>query len=514
LADLTVAEIVSDVSLSPTYAVMADETKDTQGIEDLAVAVRYLPAGRIQPAERCIAICQLKDQDAAAITNAIVEVLSDTGVGTDHLIAQAYDGASVMSGSTGGVNALLSQRLGRSIPYLHCFSHQLHLSVVGMLAEHPDIKQFLDICEQLYIFFRRSPVAKHYQGQTLKRLMEHRWSGHLATVDIISCNKGEVEETLEFLRDKGPADIATMAIGFLAQINTPKFVFITVFLNHILHLLEPVNRQLQADAINVQAAVALVDAARGEMQCMRSDEQFKQIANESGVQLEVDNQAVDNNNGIGKRKRRPQTRLKDYFVADAGYRYEDSTSSSNIAMTLQAMYFAVLDRCLAEFDRRFTERSMSIISAIMNLLRDDRTIDMLQPLVDLMSVCAVRDGHPVNEHEFITTFRAEVPLANRLLGESKSLDELFLKLQPHVKSLQMFTLLCTAALTLPCSTARVESCFSTLTRLLRPQRVSMEHDRKAQLVLLAFNKDIVRNIDLDKFVLHFAKSKHRRLLLL
>jgi hypothetical protein len=42
----------------------------------------------------------------------------------------------------------------------------------------------------------------------------------------------------------------------------------------------------------------------------------------------------------------------------------------------------------------------------------------------------------------------------------------------------------------------------------------MTHERKAQLVLLAFNKDVVKNIDLDKFVEKFATSKHRKLLLL
>jgi hypothetical protein len=86
-------------------------------------------------------------------------VLNDTGIGTDQLIAQAYDGASVMSGSSGGVRTLLSEKLDRYVPYVHCFSHQLHLTVVGMLAGQAEIRRFLDTCEELYIFFRRTPVA-------------------------------------------------------------------------------------------------------------------------------------------------------------------------------------------------------------------------------------------------------------------------------------------------------------------------------------------------------------------
>lgn len=168
LADMVVSVIVKEVLSSPTFSVLADETKDKQGIEDIAVGVRFLATGKVQPTERCIGILPLTEQDAPAILKAILSVLNDTGIGTDRLIAQTYDGASVMSGSSGGVRALLCEHVDRYVPYLHCFSHQLHLTVVGMLTGDPEIRRFLDTCEQLYVFFRRTPVIKFYDGQTLK----------------------------------------------------------------------------------------------------------------------------------------------------------------------------------------------------------------------------------------------------------------------------------------------------------------------------------------------------------
>ena len=60
----------------------------------------------------------------------------------------------------------------------------------------------------------------------------------------------------------GPAELAALAIGFLVQIQTDKFYFITVFLNHLLHLMEPVNKQLQAvDALDVPAVTRMIYAA-------------------------------------------------------------------------------------------------------------------------------------------------------------------------------------------------------------------------------------------------------------
>ena len=66
-----------------------------------------------------------------------------------------------------------------------------------------------------------------------------------------------------------------------------------------------------------------------------------------------------------------------------------------------------------------------------------------------------------------------------------------------------------AALTTGISTATCENSFSTLIRVLNPRRRSMTHERKAQLVLLAFEKQLTRQIDLDQFVAEFNTSTRR-----
>ena len=336
-------------------------------------------------------------------------------------------------------------------------------------------------------------MAKFYDGKTLKRLMEHRWSGHLAAIDVISSSKTAICDALEGIRDNGPADLAALATGFLVQIQTDKFSFITAFLNRLLHLIEPVNKQLQADALDIPAATRMIDTVRSEVQTMRGDTVFKQITIESGIQLNDDSRSVPaedavegGGSNVAKRKRRPPARLDDYFADQPGYRY--AASSSVTSSTLRELYFAVLDKCLAEFDRRFTERSMALINATISLLSDSKNIDDLLPLIELVSnlpsasnscMDSQNEACLVNKMSMITRLRAELPLANQLLSNAQSLNELFQKLQPHVHchSLEMFTLLCSAARTLPCSSAKIELCFSTLTRLLRPQRVSMTREK-------------------------------------
>jgi hypothetical protein len=178
--------------------------------------------------------------------------------------------------------------------------------------------------------------------------MEHRWSGHLAAIDVICCNKTDICEALESIRDSGPADLAALAIGFLVQIHADKFSFITVFLNRILHLLEPVNKQLQADALDVPAATRMINAVRAEVQIMRSHDVFKEIAEVSGIQLKdessvsAEDTIQGGNRNVAKRKRRPPARLDDYFNDQPGYRYE--ASSTITSSGLQELYFAILDK--------------------------------------------------------------------------------------------------------------------------------------------------------------------------
>lgn len=61
--------------------------------------------------------------DAVALTGVIIDELTSTGLSTDKILSQVYDGASLMSGGHGGVRKLLQNKLDRDIPYIHCFNH-------------------------------------------------------------------------------------------------------------------------------------------------------------------------------------------------------------------------------------------------------------------------------------------------------------------------------------------------------------------------------------------------------
>lgn len=68
-----------------------------------------------------------------------------------------------------------------------------------------------------------------------------------------------------------------------------------------------------------------------------------------------------------------------------------------------------------------------------------------------------------------------------------------------------------AVATFGCSTATCESTFSTLTAINRPQRLSMTHQRMADLVFLAFERKRTENVNIEDVLQKLNKSRHRRL---
>ncbi len=89
--------IIKEMRNSKMYALMADEARDRHS-EQLAVCVRYVtPEGRIK----------------------------ESFLGFSKLFL-TYDGAAVMSGAVGGVQARFRE-CHPEAEYLHCYAHQLNL---------------------------------------------------------------------------------------------------------------------------------------------------------------------------------------------------------------------------------------------------------------------------------------------------------------------------------------------------------------------------------------------------
>lgn len=121
------AYIVDEVRAAEFLSIQADETTDIATQCQLVLVLRYIdPANNVQ--ERFFEFIKLQNANADSIATALLERLADILPETERgkLIAQAYDGASVMRGAHGGVQKKVRDVYNYAY-YVHCFAHQLNL---------------------------------------------------------------------------------------------------------------------------------------------------------------------------------------------------------------------------------------------------------------------------------------------------------------------------------------------------------------------------------------------------
>lgn len=106
----------------------------------------------------------METANAFTITDAIINEMSKASFDTYKLIGLSFDGANVMSGFNSGVQRRISDTIKRQIPFVHCFSHQLNLTVLEIVGQNTSSVRTFDLAEQLYVFFRRLCASSKYEG--------------------------------------------------------------------------------------------------------------------------------------------------------------------------------------------------------------------------------------------------------------------------------------------------------------------------------------------------------------
>ena len=164
--------------------IKVDGTKGPTGVENISIIIQFFNERSLKVAERLLALSSTDSGDAKSITDVILAKLIIAGLTSSKILSSVYDGASVMTGHCGGIQRLLQERENRKTPYLHCLNHQLRHVVVHTMSVEQANNNYLHVCGCLH-FFRKPIVALHYNGEKLKRLLEQRWTGHLATVTAV-----------------------------------------------------------------------------------------------------------------------------------------------------------------------------------------------------------------------------------------------------------------------------------------------------------------------------------------
>jgi hypothetical protein len=254
--------IVEEVKAAKFVAIQADETTDVSTQTQLVLVLRYID-GKYAVHERFFEFLPLTESTATSIANVILERLNSlfSDDEREKLIAQAYDGASVMRGEKAGVQQKVREHF-KNAHYVHCYAHQLNLIMQQATSNISKVKVFFSELSGISSFFSRSPkrtsILDQVVARRLPRASATRWNFNSRIVNTVSENRADLIECFETIKTSFDQPTVREASGFIRMLQDEDFVFFLSVFHNIMPHVDILYQQLQQkdiDAVLIQRAL-------------------------------------------------------------------------------------------------------------------------------------------------------------------------------------------------------------------------------------------------------------------
>ena len=141
------------------------------------------------------------------------------------------------------------------------------------------VASYFDTCEQLYNFIRRPNVKSLYTGQSLKRILDQRWEGHLAAARAVNRSLNDILEILHVCKQK-VGETAVLASGLLSRVNELQFRFLAKCIPDLLAKLDVPNKILQSRSASLEDGIRVITEVRGIIVDMNNTNAFDHYWNQ------------------------------------------------------------------------------------------------------------------------------------------------------------------------------------------------------------------------------------------
>lgn len=475
--DVMQGHIVNDLKHAEFISIQADETTDVSTHCQLVVVFRYIDtANTVQ--ERFFCFKSIDGQtNADGISRVLLDQLGlvclpESEADKSRLIAQTYDGASVMRGATGGVRRKV-QDVYPNAHFIHCYAHQLNLVMEQAVSALTPVRCFFSDLGGFSGFFSRSPkrtaLLDEVVNTRLPRSSQTRWNFGSRAVCTVFENRDLLLECFERIQASRDFDSHTVreAKGFSRMLSDPEFLFLLDLFYQIMPRVDVLYAQLQKRGIDPVEAHRAVDTFIDRINKIRDD------------------------------------------VPSVCARHSSAMLTRRVAPNFQQIAYEVCDTIIVTAKDRF-EFTAHLSAAI---LFDSSNFETFSNTFPKELVRKTAEAYPVFNEQRLNT---ELSLIYenpdfRSCSGAGTLFEFVIRnnLQDvFAESVKLLRIL----ITTPMTTAESERCFSTLKRIKTFLRNTMSQDRLNALAMLSIEKQLTNDIpNFNKAVIEkFATLKERR----
>lgn len=504
LAGHVKGRILSDIRSSKYYGIMFDSTPDASHDDQMSEIIRYVKIedGKVEVKESFLGFFILKGKKAVDLSNDILHQLEGNGLDFMKCRSQSYDNAITMSGTHGGVQALLKKQNKKAV-FNGCVDHSLNLCGQHAFAVNPQCVTFFGTVEAVYSFFavstHRWDVLLHHTGVAVKRLSQTRWSAHYEAVKPIYANYDGLIAAIEALSD--PAEnlnTRASARTLLPAVCDFTFLCYLYFWCDVLQEVDIAQKYLQTKGLSLDKVLTKLKALEIFLTAERNNlvenaiEKALSKSKEYGIAVE--------------RRVRFKTRKPGGQPSKPGPTLEEENRTG------------MLD-CIDRFYDELLKRSKPVkeVADIFEAIQTENLLSAsdLEQKTSANKLTTFYDE--VSESELlleIPRFRRHLKAAEIIMDDAKrwsALDVLqFIVKWDFQETLPNLTVGLKLFLTVCISVASCERSFSKLKLIKSYLRTTMAQSRLTGLALLSIECEYANSTDFDEVIRQFAAVKSRR----
>lgn len=518
----TTNAIIKDLD-NDLFSILVDESRDISVKEQMAVVIRYVnKKGLVM--ERFLGIKHVVDTTALSLKAGIENLLSRHGLSLTKIRGQGYDGASNMRGELNGLKTLI-MRENESAFYVHCFAHQLQLTLVAVAKNHTYVAEIFSVLTRLVNvaggsckrqdMLRETQSAKVVEaldngdlqsGQglnqetSLRRAGDTRWGSHYGTILNMILMFSSVIDVLEFvMEDALHPEQKGEALSLIKYVPTFEFVFGLHMMRKVLGITNDLSLALQKKNQDIVNAMTLVMVSKKNLQTLR-DEGWGSLLSEVSSFCSKNDISVPI--------------MEDIFVVPGRSR-RNAPQITNLHHYHVELFCTIIDMQLQELNNRFTEANSKLLLCVtcLNPSGAFSAFDK-QRLIELAMFYPV-DFSPLQLmmlDDQLENYIVDVR-SNNDFTELIGITDLSRKLVETKRDLiyPLVYLLVKLALLLPIATATVERAFSAM-KYVKSRLCNRIGDQWLNDRLVTYiEKEVFNGIDNEAIMQRFQNMKPRRM---
>lgn len=473
VAEVIRSDIRKDIDEASFVAIEVDETTDVTQKAQISMIFRYVCESSCKIKEAFLGFDDVSDdRRASAIAEYIFKVLQKYNC-VEKLVAQTYDGASVMSSELHGVQSKIKAKVPEAM-FTHCYAHKLNLVLLQSAKCIPDSKIFFKTLEGLSAFFSKSTKRTQLLNEVVKRRIPRasptRWSSNSRLLQTVSMHHSDLLNLFRAIdNDEGRWDDETVikSAGYERWLSKSSTCFLIAVYESVFNKTDALFRVLQNKIMDIGFCCEQIRETIAYVECMRQEfENFYKRFEEKCATLGLI-EAIDAERLRSMKDKRKQLfyNILDNIIVQLKSRFDNFSDLAFLGLVDCSKF--------SQMNREFDDTKLEILSKTYA-----KFFDFVKLKADLIGLCSS------------STVKNECKTPTGLLN--------FLHKHDLTKTVPEVTKLLKLVLTIPATTASVERSFSALKRIKTYNRNRTEEDRLTSLALIAIETERLQKLQRNK----------------